>query len=129
MPTPHKIQSLRFFPISQQAEFYLLFFSLLRLTNAMIKSATPAHSHIIASAVCSAKNQAGDKTSNIIAIIKISLLLIIILHSRVDQCLTTLAPHKTVRATFSHTAFHNNILISLSWTSQRIHSVLSPHYI
>ena len=38
---------------------------MLRFTNAMIKSATPAHSHIIASAVCSAKNQAGDETSNI----------------------------------------------------------------
>ena len=64
--------------ILRQTEIYLLFFSLLRLINAMINSVIPAHSHIIPIAVFSAQNQAGERTIHIIAKIKIPLLLIII---------------------------------------------------
>ena len=57
-----------------------IYFSLLRLINAMINSATPAHNHIIPNAVFSAQNQASDRIIHVIAKIQIPLLLIIILH-------------------------------------------------
>ena len=62
-----------------QLEIYLLFFSLLRLTNAINSSITPPHSHMIPNAIFSAQNQNGDITIHVIAKIKIPLLLMIFL--------------------------------------------------
>ena len=63
----------------KQTWIYLLFFSLLRLTNAINSSMTPPHSHMIPNAIFSAQNQNGDITIHVIAKIKIPLLLMIFL--------------------------------------------------
>ena len=60
-----------------EQKIYLLFFSLLRLTNAINSSMNPAHSHMVPNAIFSAQNQNNDITIHVIAKIKIPLLLMI----------------------------------------------------
>ena len=75
----YMIKGMTDFCFLHQTWIYLLFFSLLRLTNAINSSMTPPHSHMIPNAIFSAQNQNGDITIHVIAKIKIPLLLMIFL--------------------------------------------------